>query len=223
MKAASVALQLHILAGFTQGRGDDGTPQAKLDEAKARYQKEMAAYREEVKAYFDQREDAARKDGNKKLVDAILAEKRRFDETNALPKSAAPLIQRGTAIRAAMTKSYQQAVKEFTMAKQDDAAAQAEQELQAFTNLLGTWVDPNSGGHVFVFKFGGEISEFDAKGQPNAKGEWAVDKAGKVTANLSNGHTISGPLPKLGSMRLDVFPPGRTTATLTLTIRRVVK
>jgi hypothetical protein len=52
----------------------------KLFAAKVAYDGEMREYRKAAGEWFDKREDAARQDGNKKLVDEIKAERKAFDE-----------------------------------------------------------------------------------------------------------------------------------------------
>ena len=227
MKTVVVAL-LCVAFGHGRGRAADDSPQDRLDAAKAKYLKDMNSYREEVNAYFEKREEAARKDGNKKQVDAIKTEKKLFEDTGALPKSESKsdstLSLKAVTIRKELEKAYGMAVKEFTKVKQDDEAAQAQEELKAFVNLVGTWreIVPNP-GLVRVFKFGGELTEFGADGKLLTTGEWAVDKNGKVTVNLKNGFTLTCPIPTIGNMKVEVFPPGKTTPSATLTFRRVVK
>ncbi len=112
---------------------DDDPVKLKLDKAKAAYDAAMDKARNAVGEYFDKREEAARKDGNKKLVDEIKVERKAFDEKDE-PPSAAPaaLKQKFAAARMSMENAYVLAVKEYTKAKMDDEAAIVESELVAF-------------------------------------------------------------------------------------------
>jgi hypothetical protein len=102
----------------------------KLFAAKVAYDKEITQYRTQAGNWFDKREDAARKDGNKKLVDQIKAERKAFDEEGELPKSVpATIKQKQAAAKKALEASYEQAVKEYVKAKKDDEAAAVEKEL----------------------------------------------------------------------------------------------
>lgn len=121
-----------VMALFARARDDDPIL-AKLDKAKTTYTLELVKYQTEVNASFDKREEAARKAGDKKAVDAIKVERKAFEERGDFPAAAPKATkQRFTTARAAMEKAYAATVKEYTMAKKDEAAAAVEQELAAF-------------------------------------------------------------------------------------------
>jgi hypothetical protein len=80
-----------LLVGTTYfGLAQDKDPVAeKLGAAKVAYEAELKNYRKEITEWFDKREEAARKDGNKKLVDQIKAERAAFEESGETPKGLA--------------------------------------------------------------------------------------------------------------------------------------
>src|SRR6266545_6647356 len=79
-----------LLLSVACAAADDGKDpvKEKLFAAKVAYDKEMAAYRAAVGEWLDKREEAARKAGDKKLVDQVKAERKAFDEDGELPKGA---------------------------------------------------------------------------------------------------------------------------------------
>jgi hypothetical protein len=110
----------------------------KLFAAKVAYDKEMAACRAAVGEWLDKREEAARKAGDKKAVDAVKADRKAFDEAGELPKGAPANIQQKPAqARKALEGAYAEAVKAYTKAKKDDQAAAVEKELDAFLKNAG--------------------------------------------------------------------------------------
>ena len=112
---------------------DEDMVKVKLDKAKAGYDEAMNKFRMAVGEYFNKREDAARKDGNKKLVDEIKADRQTFDEKGEVPNTApAVLKQKATAASITLENAYILAIKEYTRAKLDDEAAATEKELAAF-------------------------------------------------------------------------------------------
>lgn len=136
-RRAIYTITLTCLLGAAAGEDKD-LVSAKLDEAKRAYDKEIAAYLRAAGEWFDTREDAARKAGDKKAVDAIKAERKAFDEGGELPKAApAALRQRAAAARKALEGAYAQAVKEYVKAKMDDHAAAVEKQLEEFRKSAG--------------------------------------------------------------------------------------
>jgi hypothetical protein len=105
----------------------------KLQAAKAAYETRAEKGRTAVREWFDKRENAARKDGNKKVVDQIKAERARFDQDGELPKAAPPELGRDLAdARAALEEAYSTAIRDYTRARMDDQAAAVEKQLEAF-------------------------------------------------------------------------------------------
>jgi hypothetical protein len=118
--------------------GDKDPVREKLFAAKVAYDKEMAAFRKAAGEWLDRREDAARKAGDKKLVDQIKEERKAFDEGGELPKAAPTAIrQKPTAARKVLEAAYADAVKAYVKAKKDDEAAAVEKELGAFLKGAG--------------------------------------------------------------------------------------
>jgi hypothetical protein len=125
---------------------------AKLERARAAYRREMSKHFADVAASFDRREETARKYGNKKVLDEIKAERQAFDLQAKLPPSvSAALKTRIAGTCSTMLSVYQAAIREYTRAKQDDAAAAVEKELQYFlaANPLGPALG-NAGGAKLV-------------------------------------------------------------------------
>lgn len=105
----------------------------KLGDAKAAYQAALEKSENAIGAWFDKREKAARKDGSKKLVDQIKAERAKYEETRELPKTAPAELSRSFVdARTAMEAAFLAAVKEYTMAKLDDQASVVEKQLETF-------------------------------------------------------------------------------------------
>ncbi len=101
--------------------------------SKEGYRAEVEKFRTAVAEWFDQREAAARKDGNKKLVDQIKAERAAFAMNGEVPPKAPPALKRiPKAARAKLEAAFETAVKEYTKARKDDQAAAVEKELSEF-------------------------------------------------------------------------------------------
>jgi hypothetical protein len=133
-------------------RSADDSIGAKLERARAAYRREIAKNFADVAASFDRREETARKYGNKKLLDEIKAERQAFDLQGKLPPSvSAALKTRIAGTCSTMHAAYQTAIREYIRAKQDEAAAAVEKELQYFlaANPLGPALG-NAGGAKLV-------------------------------------------------------------------------
>lgn len=112
--------------------GQDAT-QKELDRAKATYATEKEAYRSSILDAFAKREDAARKSGDKKLIDQIKAERDAFENWHAVPSNVLPAVnKRRASSRTRMEASYNTAIKAYVRSKNDDAAAALEKELVTF-------------------------------------------------------------------------------------------
>jgi len=178
------------------GADDKDPVKEKLFAAKVAYDKEMAAYRAAVGEWLDKREEAARKAGDKKLVDQVKAERKAFDEDGELPKGApAALKLRPAAARKALEGGYAEAVKAYTKAKKDDEAAAVEKELESFRKesenrfraaLVGTWkVTVGDYKGEWTFKEDGVV---DSSTNGAGAGKWALDKAkGAVVVTWQGG------------------------------------
>ena len=124
-----------LAVGLCPARADDvGDVKEKLFQAKKAYDAEAQKFRQAVAELLDQREEAARKAGNKKALDAVKAERDRFDKTGE-PPATVPLVirQQITTARGKLDKSYSTAVKDYVRLKEDSAADAVEKERQEFT------------------------------------------------------------------------------------------
>jgi len=139
-----VAITISSAAAFA----DDDVVRIKLDAAKLAYEQEMAKNRRVVHEWIDQREDTARKDGNKKAVDLIKAERRAFDEKNDLPRNVPDEFRQNfLKARATLEAAYNTAVKEYVQVKKDYEATVVEKELARLKSTPLTVVPtPVAGG-----------------------------------------------------------------------------
>ncbi len=107
--------------------------QEELEKAKKTYQMEKDAYKESVLETFDKREEAARKAGDKKLVDQAKAERNAFENWNAIPSNVPTAAsKRRSSSRTRMESALNTAIKSYIRAKNDEAAAAIEKDLLAF-------------------------------------------------------------------------------------------
>jgi hypothetical protein len=105
----------------------------KLEKAKKTYAAELEKFQKDVAASLDKREEAARKAGDKKLVDQIKAERKAFDEKGEVPSTTPKVVrQRLATARATLEKAYESAIRDYTKAKNDTEAASVEKELAVF-------------------------------------------------------------------------------------------
>jgi hypothetical protein len=105
-----------------------------LDRARAAYKDAVEKCRQTLLEQLDKREEAARKDGIKKVVDQAKAEREAFTERGELPKGAAAAAYRKGLKTAAvaMEAAYQTAIKEYTRAREDGKAQAVEREMKQF-------------------------------------------------------------------------------------------
>jgi hypothetical protein len=133
-------------------RAADPDPvKVRLDTAQDAYRAEMKVYREKGTAWLEAREATARKGGEKKAVDRVHEEQRVFRTVSDLPTAAPPdLRQRPVDAKAKLVKAYAAAVKEWTKAGDDKAAAEVEKEL----GLIKVWKDISVTRRVWVHNRG---------------------------------------------------------------------
>jgi hypothetical protein len=137
----SAACLLVLVTSFAPARQD--AVKAKLDAAKVAYKVAFVDYRQAVGAWFDKREAAARKDGNKKAVDSLKAERKAFEDKGGLPAGAPKGFQEKlTAARANLEATYQEVIKGYVRASQDALAEAVEKDLKEFLKEVGA--DPNA-------------------------------------------------------------------------------
>jgi serine/threonine protein kinase len=108
--------------------------QEALDRARTTYKEETEKWRQTVRDYLDKREETARKDGKKDLLDQVKADREAFAARGELPRSMpAAAYRRGLKTAAAtMEAAYNTAIKEYIKARKDERAQDVEQELKRF-------------------------------------------------------------------------------------------
>ncbi|HEX4608632.1 MAG TPA: hypothetical protein VH092_10550, partial [Urbifossiella sp.] len=135
-----LCLGLCMAAGA--GADEPDPVKAKLDKAVAVHAAEMEAFRTKAGTWLDERENAARRAGDKKALDRIKLEREAFDRTDVLPAGAPPdLKRRGVDARAKLVRAYTEGVKDYTRAKKDPEAAALEKEVE----LIKLGIDPADG------------------------------------------------------------------------------
>lgn len=105
----------------------------KLFQAKKEYDAETRKFRTAVTEALDKREDAARKAGDKKALDAVKGDRDRFEKDGEPPRDTSKaLLTRAGAARSKLDKAYSAAVKDLIKLKEDTAAEAIEKEQQKF-------------------------------------------------------------------------------------------
>ncbi|MBN9517313.1 RICIN domain-containing protein [bacterium] len=109
---------------------DAGPVRKKLDAAREAYNRELLKYQTGAVDWFGKQEDAARAKGDKKLLDAVTAQRAVYAAGGDLP-AAAPRALRThlDAPRKALEAAYADGIKAYVKARKDDDAAAAEAEL----------------------------------------------------------------------------------------------
>lgn len=112
---------------------DEDAVAKKLQAAKDDYDAKIEKAEAAVVKWFDKREDAARKSGDKKALDQIKADRSAFEEYSTLPGTApADLRKQFTGARTAYEAALLAAIKDFTKLKRDEDAAAIEKTLRDF-------------------------------------------------------------------------------------------
>lgn len=150
MYRISLALVVSVLCARI-GAADDDSVKTKLDAAKKEYETKLVKFKEAANAWFDKREEAARKNGDKPLVDQIKLMRQQYADTGLLPV-VPPLEMRKlqTGAQTAYEAALVTAVKDYTKAKKDDEAEVVTKLLKEFREeidprtqfkkpLVGTW------------------------------------------------------------------------------------
>ena len=118
----------------------------KLTAAKANYQSELKKFSATVDEWLEKQEAGARRDGDRKQLERLKANRAAFASKEALPVEApVPYHKRQEKFRGAMESAYLTAIKEYTKAGMDKAAEDVEAEL-AKLQLLGRGVGHALGG-----------------------------------------------------------------------------
>jgi tRNA A-37 threonylcarbamoyl transferase component Bud32 len=162
---------------------------AKLDKAREAYAAEYEKLRQGLLDSFQEKEDAARKDGNKKVVDQVKAEREAFMNRNQLPRVVPSAAYEQGLKKAAvsMEAAYDVAVKEYTKAKEDDKARAVEDELKQFKKDA----TPRPKAPVVVATYAYEV--FNPKGVLTGKATHRLYSNGHVDApNSPNTWKVQG-------------------------------
>jgi hypothetical protein len=111
-----------------------GVPAALAEDAKEKLDKaKLKAIKEEVGKKLDDREAAASKAGNKKIVDQVVAAREAFEKESLFPHPAlvevAPLKKQADDARVAVVAAYKAAVAEYTKGGLKPEAKAAEDEM----------------------------------------------------------------------------------------------
>src|SRR5262249_12938145 len=163
---------------LTMATADDDPIRKTLDAAKRKYEQEVEKLNKDVAVWFDKRDEIARKDGNKKLVEQIKEDRQKFEDTRDFYRvSSANLKQRNSMLRAEIEAAYRQAIKDFIKAKKDDEAALLEKEFLEL-RLRITTPDEIEAMLVGIWR----VVHFDAKGKEVFRADWTFRKDGTVTS-----------------------------------------
>jgi hypothetical protein len=138
MRTALFALGVSVLLAQSSPAADDPIT-VKLDKAKAAYDEQLDKLRDGLVKSLEEKEETARKSGNKKLVDQLKAEREAFEVRGELPKSVPTgnYLRDTKSARTTLELAYTAAIKEYVKAKKDDEAAAAERDLAAFKDATG--------------------------------------------------------------------------------------
>jgi hypothetical protein len=159
-----------LFLAFALVTGADEDPvRAKLEKAKSTYGRDLENFQKAVGDYLDKGEAAARKDGNKKLVDNIKADRKQFEEKGQLPKSTPAAIRhKAAAALAKMEAAFELAIKEYTKTKMDDEATKVTKEFEAYKRRTQHYAGTLDAFQVDSVWKG---SQLVIKGNPKAKQE----------------------------------------------------
>lgn len=139
-----------VLAGCVGAQEEVDPVATQLENARQKYKKELDQFEKSVKDLLDKKEAAARKAGNKPVLDQVQAERKSFEDDAVVPTFAPPAMAKKLAlIRAELERAYSAAIKDYIKKRADDDAKQVEDELKEFRNapkivvirraLAGTW------------------------------------------------------------------------------------
>lgn len=116
---------------------DDKDPiRDRLVAAKTAYDAEMEDVRKQATIWLDRREELAKKNADKKLLEQVKAERKALDD-GTVPKSVAVLKPRQDKARTAMDAAYADAVQAYTKAKKTDEASSVTAAWKAFQEAHG--------------------------------------------------------------------------------------
>jgi hypothetical protein len=128
----------------------------KLLAAKVAYDKETEQIHKQTTDWLDKREEAARKDGDKKLLDRVKADRKAFDEDGELPKTVPEAIkQKHDRAYKALDAAFAEAVKAYTKANKSAEAASVEEARRAFARPQAIDLLTCTGGPQGPHRLGG--------------------------------------------------------------------
>jgi hypothetical protein len=184
----------------TGARAADEDPiKTKLDNAKKEYDAKLVKFKEASNAWLDKKEEAARKSGDKVVVDQIKAARQIYEDSGNLPVVPPADVRKIlTGAQTAYDAAMVTAIKEYTKAKKDDEAKEITKKLKDFRDaldpripikkaLLGTWtvVMPGYKGE-WTFKDDGSVESSGTNG--SHPGTWAFDPAlGAIVVTWKSG------------------------------------
>lgn len=211
---------------------EEGDPiRTKLDGAKKAHRSAIEKVRKSVMDHLDKREQTARREGDKKLVDQIKAERQQFETTRQVPGSTPAAVRRQVAdARSSLEKAYLQAIKDYTKSKKDDEATAVEKEYKRFKSaagklepadrarelLIGKWA---WGENTMVLLQDGMASELNPKGGLVSKGKWKVEKD-VLLVELKNGFSCRGVLREDGKLVMACTAPTGAKHTVEATKKK---
>jgi len=104
-----------------------------LNAAIATYEKDREAFRASVLEALEKRGSTARTAGDKKTTDQTSAERLEFNSWNVVPfNTPSAIVKRRADASTILENAFNAAIKAYTRAKDDDAAAEMEKKLQLF-------------------------------------------------------------------------------------------
>jgi hypothetical protein len=171
----------------------------KLVAARTTYDNETKQVQKQTEDWLEKRETAARKAGDKKALDQVKDDRKGYEESGELPRTApATLRLRHERARKAMDAAYAEAVKEYTKAKKDEEAAAVDEAWKAFGKASAA----GAGGAVDL------LALVDPKAH-TVLGEWKKD-----------GNSLVGVNPKFPGLIQLPYEPGEEY-DLAADVRRV--
>jgi hypothetical protein len=150
---------LLLLPGAVHGEPDPTSVKDDLDRARATYTAEFTEATQGIEDALTKRLTAARKAGNKQLIDAIENEAKAFHDLGEIPPPTPSALRRKiTSLDSAMEKALAIAIRDFVklgMAAEADAAEKERTEFhdkialrQTRTTLMGKWTLKMTGGYT---------------------------------------------------------------------------
>jgi hypothetical protein len=201
MKALTLLLCIYATPNVN---ADDDPITKRLNAAQATYDRERDKYHRAINDQLERQVEAGRKSGNKRLLDQANAEREAFNRQGKAPNATPAItIKNFTAARRAMEANLLQAIKDYTRAGDDSAAAKTDKALKSFRLSM----DGCSTGELQPgSKWEGIIIFNDTKGGgPRGRSvSYSLDLAdndgetwsGKSTQNLHNVSELTGTISK---------------------------